>query len=57
MPNTLYVEIFPSYERDPMWFDLPVEQPRIKDGYMELPAGPGLGIQLNEDTIAKYRVS
>jgi len=57
IPNTLYVEIFPSYERDPMWFDLPVEQPRIKDGYMELPSGPGLGIPLNKDTIAKYRVS
>jgi L-alanine-DL-glutamate epimerase-like enolase superfamily enzyme len=57
MPNTLYVEIFPSYERDPMWFDLPVQQPKIKDGYMELPSGPGLGIALNEETIAKYRLS
>jgi L-alanine-DL-glutamate epimerase-like enolase superfamily enzyme len=57
MPNTLYVEVFPSYERDPMWFDLPVQQPCIKDGYMELPTGPGLGIALNEDTIAKYRLS
>jgi D-arabinonate dehydratase len=55
-PNTLYVEIFPDYNRDPMWFDLPVQQPPIRNGFMELPAGPGLGLQLNEEIIAKYRV-
>jgi len=56
VPNGLYVEIFPSYERDPMWVDLPVEQPRIRDGYMELPAGNGLGIALNQEIIDRYRV-
>jgi D-arabinonate dehydratase len=54
-PNTLYVEIFPNYTRDPMWVDLPVEQPRIRDGYMELPQRPGFGIDLNPDVIARYR--
>lgn len=54
--NSLYVEIFPNYERDPMWVDLPVQQPLIKDGYMHLPDGPGLGIALREDVIEKYRV-
>ena len=57
IPHGLYVEIFPNPKRDPMWFDLPVEQPRIRDGFMELPARPGLGIELNEEIIAKYRVS
>jgi D-arabinonate dehydratase len=47
IPHGLCVEIFPNYNRDPMWFDLPQEQPRIKDGFMELPAGPGFGIPLN----------
>jgi L-alanine-DL-glutamate epimerase-like enolase superfamily enzyme len=56
VPHSLYVEIFPSYERDPMWVDLPVEQPRIKDGYMELPKGNGFGIELNQEIIAKYRI-
>ncbi len=56
VPNALYVEIFPSYERDPMWVDLPVEQPRIRDGYMELPSGHGLGIALNQEIIDRYRV-
>jgi L-alanine-DL-glutamate epimerase-like enolase superfamily enzyme len=36
---------------------LPVQQPRIRDGYVELPTGPGLGLALNEDVIARYRAS
>lgn len=56
IPNGLYVEIFPSYERDPMWVDLPVIAPKIRDGFMELPTGPGFGIDLNEEVIARYRV-
>jgi D-arabinonate dehydratase len=56
VPNALYVEIFPSYERDPMWVDLPVEQPRIRNGYMEVPQGHGTGIVLNQDVIDKYRI-
>jgi D-arabinonate dehydratase len=56
VPNALYVEIFPSYERDPMWVDLPVEQPHIRDGYMEVPQGYGTGIALNQEIIAKYRI-
>jgi D-arabinonate dehydratase len=56
IPHSLYVEIFPNYERDPMWVDLPVEQPRIADGYMYLPDKPGFGIDLNQEIIEKYRV-
>ena len=55
-PNALYVEIFPNYERDPMWVDLPLNPPLIKDGYMHAPQGHGLGIDLNPDIIEKYRV-
>ncbi len=53
--NGLCVEIFPNYNRDPMWFDLPVQQPEIKDGYMLLPEKPGLGIDLNPAVIEKWR--
>jgi L-alanine-DL-glutamate epimerase-like enolase superfamily enzyme len=55
VPNSLYVEIFPNYERDPMWVDLPVEPYRIRNGYMELPNRPGLGMDLNKEVIARYR--
>lgn len=27
----------------------------VKDGYVDVPKGPGLGIELNEDAIQKYR--
>lgn len=54
IPHGLYVEIFPDRERDPMWFELPVKQPEIKDGYMLLPSEPGLGIELNARVIEQY---
>ena len=38
-----------------MWIDLPIETYRIKDGFMELPNKPGLGMELNKDIIEKYR--
>lgn len=56
VPNTLYVEIFPNYERDPMWVDLPIERPRVAEGYMYLPDAPGFGIDLNHEVIERYRV-
>ena len=55
-PNGIAVEIFPSYERDPMWFDLPAAHPVIKDGFMHVPDAPGFGIPLRQDTIDKYRL-
>jgi L-alanine-DL-glutamate epimerase-like enolase superfamily enzyme len=55
VPNGLYVEIFCDPERDPMWFDLPVKRPRIRGGYMEVPQGPGIGIDLNADVIERFR--
>ena len=55
--NGICVEIFPNYNRDPMWFDLPEKQPLIRDGFMHLPASGGFGIPLRADTIAKYRIS
>ncbi len=54
VPHALYVEIFPNPERDPMWFELPLRQPAIKDGFMEVPQAPGLGIELNSEVIKKY---
>lgn len=56
IPHSTYVEIFPDYDRDPMWVDLPMEKPNISDGFMELPSKPGLGMDLNEEIIAKYRI-
>jgi L-alanine-DL-glutamate epimerase-like enolase superfamily enzyme len=57
VPHGMFVEIFPDPERDPMWFELPVAQPRIASGYMHLSEAPGLGIDLRDDVVELYRVS
>ena len=51
----LYVEIFPDTERDPLWAELPETAPRIENGYMHVPQGPGLGLPLRADVIERYR--
>lgn len=55
IPHSLYVEIFPDAERDPLWFELPAEHPRIANGFMQVPQTPGVGIPLRAETIARYR--
>jgi L-alanine-DL-glutamate epimerase-like enolase superfamily enzyme len=32
------------------------DPPKLEDGYIRVPDKPGLGIELNEQTIEKYRV-
>ena len=49
VPHGIAVEIFPDPDRDPLWYDLPVKQPEIRDGYMFVPEGPGFGIELDEE--------
>ena len=57
VPHGLYVEVFPNVERDPLWRELPAEHPRIEDGWMQVPTGPGLGMPLNQDVIERYRAN
>jgi L-alanine-DL-glutamate epimerase-like enolase superfamily enzyme len=52
----------PVFEYDsPLVFDSPLRrelvwpEPQVVDGTMELPEGPGLGIELNEDLVARWR--
>lgn len=46
----------------PIVFDSPLRrelvspEPAVVDGFIELPTGPGLGIELNEDLVARWRV-
>jgi L-alanine-DL-glutamate epimerase-like enolase superfamily enzyme len=44
--------------------DTPINQTLVKekmpldaDGYVAVPTGPGLGIELDEDVLERYRVS
>ena len=52
IPNFVALEfIYP----DVPWRDKVISKPlAVKDGYLELPTGPGLGVDLVEDEIAKH---
>jgi L-alanine-DL-glutamate epimerase-like enolase superfamily enzyme len=53
-PHGTYVECFHP-DRDPFWWHLIANRPPLKDGMLELPTGPGLGWELDEAYIARYR--
>ena len=55
IPHGTYVESFHP-ERDPIWWNLIANRPRLVDGQIELTDRPGLGWQLDEEFIAAHRV-
>jgi L-alanine-DL-glutamate epimerase-like enolase superfamily enzyme len=55
IPNGTYAEIF-SPQRDPIYWNMLANRSRCKDGLMPVPDRPGLGWELDQDFIAKYRV-
>src|SRR5207244_3034945 len=50
-PTGFILESFADSTRDPLWFELFRERPKIVDGYMAVPEVPGLGLELREDTL------
>lgn len=54
MPNALYQEF--HLRPNPLRDQLLVQAPVVRDGELIVPQGPGLGIELNPDTVSKYRV-
>ena len=55
IPNSMFQEFDRNY--NPLREELLTEPVRInKDGYIDLPDEPGLGVELNEATVKKYRV-
>ncbi len=50
VPNGLVVEYMP-------WWDVIYKvPPRVKDGYMEIPNLPGIGLELDPDVLKKYEL-
>jgi L-alanine-DL-glutamate epimerase-like enolase superfamily enzyme len=39
---------------EPRGADIAVQPSRVDDGYLTLPAGPGLGVELREDALARH---
>ena len=57
LPNMPYIEYPVAFPPSPLISDLLV--PRLepdREGWIEVPARPGLGFTLNEDLVRKYRV-
>jgi len=55
IPHGTFLEYFHP-QRDPIWHNVIANRPELKNGYIELPEGPGLGWELDLDYIEKYRV-
>jgi galactonate dehydratase len=53
IPNFLIHENFDD-SLEPWTWDLLSGVPRVKDGYIEVPDTPGLGVELNEKEVAKH---
>ena len=45
-----------AYDEDPPCPDLLVENLTLENGYLLLPDKPGLGVELNDEKVEKYRV-
>jgi L-rhamnonate dehydratase len=53
--SPLFEFISPHVYESPLRRDLVSPEPEIRDGLMDLPEGPGLGIELNEEVVRRYR--
>jgi L-alanine-DL-glutamate epimerase-like enolase superfamily enzyme len=53
-PNTLIMETYPAVESK---HNLALPLYPVKDGYVQPPQKPGLGIDPDPDIVAKYRVN
>lgn len=53
MTNFLIMEYPIGFE--PMGFDISVNPLRVENGYIPLPTGPGLGIELKEEALDRYK--
>jgi L-alanine-DL-glutamate epimerase-like enolase superfamily enzyme len=53
--RAVFVEFNTS--QGPLSREMVKEPLRLEDGYLQVPAGPGLGVEVDEGTIARYRVA
>lgn len=56
IPNALICE-FVAEEETTLREELTHQRFRAKDGYLDIPEEPGLGVELNEEAVRKYRVA
>ena len=56
VPHGTFVECFPDPDRDPIFPGMWVNPPKIKDGIMAIPQGPGFDIKLDWSMVKKYQI-
>jgi L-alanine-DL-glutamate epimerase-like enolase superfamily enzyme len=56
VPHGTYVECFHP-DRDPIWWNLVVNRPQLREGAIELSDAPGFGWELDADYIDRYRMT
>jgi L-alanine-DL-glutamate epimerase-like enolase superfamily enzyme len=40
------------------WYDKIYQEPtQVKDGFVQVPAAPGLGVELDENALKKYKLN
>ncbi|MGE0558126.1 MAG: mandelate racemase/muconate lactonizing enzyme family protein [Burkholderiales bacterium] len=57
VPHGSYAECFADPARDPVWQLMWINRPPIRNGIMQVAAGPGFGIELDEKMIRQYRTN
>lgn len=57
VPHGTYAECFADPARDPVWQQMWINRPTIKNGMMPVATGPGFGIELDENMIRRFRVN
>ena len=56
VPHGTYVECFPDPERDPLWASFIKNRAPIAHGVIDVPRGPGFGLELDWDLVARCRL-
>jgi len=57
VPHGICVECFPDPDRDPIFPGMWVNPPKIHEGILSIPQGPGFDVQLDWDMIRRYRIN
>ncbi len=55
IPHGTFVECFHP-DRDPIWWNLPANRPKLSNGMLTLSDRPGLGWEIDEDYVSRYEV-
>ncbi len=57
IPHGICVECFGDPVRDPIWDKLVLNRPLPRNGMIKVPQGPGFGLELDQEMIARFRIN